>query len=351
MIIVWYFIRNAEWNPDRRAAQVPLMKALRVDVSNRELAGRVSQENPATLGKQRVPQPCQGKNPTRKHGGWCTLSCHFASVALPVVSSPDVPLAKRMEMRLSSRNSAKIIRRLSEEKELAATAALLWVRSMMTLGLGSGSTSAFFITALGKRVRAGELRIEAVASSRESEAIARTAGIPLLAPRRGLRLDLAVDSADEITPGLDLLKGRGGAMLREKIVAQAARYFLVIGDSSKRVQRFGRLPVPVEVVPFALPWVADRIAKMGGRPILRTATTPGRQPYRTDQKNYVLDCRFSSLRNPDRLAERLERIPGVVAHGLFLGCAQAALIAEAGEVRVFRPGRAPVRLQDFSVTL
>jgi ribose 5-phosphate isomerase A len=252
---------------------------------------------------------------------------------------------------LNPRTSTRISRRLNEEKQLAATAALLWVRSGMTLGLGSGSTAALFIKALGTQVRAGDLRIKAVASSRESEAIARAAGISLLAPRRGLRLDLAVDGADQITPGLDLLKGRGGAMLREKIVAQASRYFLVIADSSKRAKRFGKLPVPVEVVPFALPWVADRIAKMGGQPILRMAKAQGRKPYTTDQRNYVLDCRFPSLRNPGQLAERLERIPGVVAHGLFLGCAQAALIAEAGEVRVFRPGRAPVRLQDFSVTL
>jgi ribose 5-phosphate isomerase A len=117
------------------------------------------------------------------------------------------------------------------------------------------------------------------------------------------------------------------------------------------VKRFGRLPVPVEVVPFALPWVADRIAKMGGQPILRTAKVQGRKPYITDQKNYILNCRFPSMRNPGQLAERLERIPGVVAHGLFLDCTQAALIAEAGEVRVFRPGRAPVRLRNFSVRL
>jgi ribose 5-phosphate isomerase A len=252
---------------------------------------------------------------------------------------------------LNPRTSTSISRRLDEEKQLAADAAVLWVRSGMTVGLGSGSTAALFIKALGKRVRAGEVRIEAVASSRESEAIARAAGIPLLVPRRGLRLDLAVDGADEITPRLDLLKGRGGAMLRERIVAQASRYFLVIADSSKRVKRFGRLPVPVEVVPFALPWVADRIAKMGGRPILRTAAPSGQRPYFTDQKNYILDCRFPSSGNPGQGAERLERIPGVVAHGLFLDCTQAALIAEAGEVRVFRPGRAPVRLRDFSVTL
>ena len=236
---------------------------------------------------------------------------------------------------------------LEREKGLAADAALRWVRTGMTIGLGSGTTAAHFIDALGQRLRAGALKIEAVAASRASEAAARAAGILITAPRRGLRLDLAVDGADEITPDLDLLKGRGGALLREKVLAQASGYFLVIADSSKRVERFGRGSIPVEVVPFALPWVADRIQQLGGQPTLRKNGASLDKPFCTDQGNYILDCRFEKLEDPARLAAQLEEIPGLVEHGLFLGYAKAALIAEGDGVRVFLPGRTPVPLADF----
>src|SRR3954471_1623527 len=126
----------------------------------------------------------------------------------------------------------------------------------MTLGLGSGSTAELFIRALGEKARGGHMNIKAVASSRRSQILAQEARIAVTEPQNGVKLDLVVDGADEITPELDLLKGRGGALLREKVLAQAARYFLVIADSSKRVARLGSSPVPVEVVPFALPWVA-----------------------------------------------------------------------------------------------
>jgi len=236
---------------------------------------------------------------------------------------------------------------LASEKRLAAEAALRWVHSGMTVGLGSGTTAAFFIAALGERVRAGALKIEAVASSRTSEEAALAAGIFVTAPRRGLRLDLAVDGADEITPELDLLKGRGGALLREKVVAQASRYFLVIADSSKRVEEFGKSAIAVEVVPFALPWAADWIQELGGQPVLRKDHMSPEKPFCTDQENYILDCRFQKWGDARALAAKIEELPGVVEHGLFLGCAKAALIAEGNEVRVQLPGRAPVALADF----
>lgn len=244
--------------------------------------------------------------------------------------------------------SPKVIDPLDQEKQLVAHAALSWVRSGMTMGLGSGTTSAHFIRALGERVRSGALAIEAVASSRASEEEARAEGIPVTAPSRGMRLDLTVDGADEVTPGLDLIKGHGGAMVRERVLVQDSRYFLVIADSSKRVPRLGRMPIPVEVVPFALPWVTDHIAELGAQPDLRMAGTPDGEPYRTDQQNYILDCHFGYLENPGALADKLARIAGVVGHGIFLNCTQAALMPEAGEVMVFLPGRAPVLLRDFS---
>ncbi len=228
--------------------------------------------------------------------------------------------------------TARHTEQLAHEKLLVARAALRWVRGGMTLGLGSGSTAELFIRALGERARGGHLQIRAVASSRRSEALAREARIAIAAPQTALKLDLVVDGADEITPQLDLLKGRGGALMREKVLAQAARYFLVIADSSKRVERLGRSPVPVEVVPFAVPWVMDRIATLGGEPVLRR--TGRGEIYRTDQHNCILDCRFARLEDPASLDEQLSHIAGVVAHGLFLGCARAALIGNGNEVLV-----------------
>ena len=231
------------------------------------------------------------------------------------------------------------IDRIEKEKQTAARAALTWVRSGMTLGLGSGTTARYFIEFLGERLRNEPCRVEAVASSTASETLARSAGIRVIAPRRGLRLDLTVDGADEIAPDLSLMKGRGGALLREKVLAQVSRYFLVIADSSKRVDRLGAHPLPVEVVPFAAPWVADELEGMGGTATLLMNGKPPEQAFLTDQGNYILDCRFPNIEDPRRLGERLENIPGVVEHGLFVGYTHAALVAEGGDVWILRPGQ------------
>src|SRR5579862_2200538 len=134
---------------------------------------------------------------------------------------------------------AKSSEQLDQEKRAAARAALRWVRSGMTLGLGSGTTAQYFVTELGAMAQSRQMRLSAVASSEKTEELARVAGIPLIAPCRGLQLDLTVDGADEIAPDLGLIKGRGGALLREKVLARASRQFLVIADSSKRVARLG----------------------------------------------------------------------------------------------------------------
>jgi len=217
--------------------------------------------------------------------------------------------------------------RLDIEKEAVAKAAVRFVKSGMKLGLGTGSTAGRFIQMLGERVRRGELNVEAVSSSKRSETLAKEAGITLTEVRRGLRLDLAVDGADEIGPGLTLIKGGGGAHLREKVVAAAANYFLVIADSSKPVERLGAFPLPVEVLPFAAPWVMDRIELLGGNAVLRMDREAQTRPYLTDQQNYILDCHFQVIEQPAQLASELERIPGIVEHGLFIGYARAALVA------------------------
>jgi ribose 5-phosphate isomerase A len=249
----------------------------------------------------------------------------------------------------------KARKELEEEKQLAARAALWWVRNGMILGLGSGTTAHYFIALLGEQVRSGGLAVEGIASSIESERIAREAGIPLIEPRRGLLLDLAVDGADEIGPDLNLIKGGGGALLREKTVAEAARYFLVIADSSKRVAQLGAFPLPVEVVPFTLPWAMDRIQDLGAECALRMCA-PGevntQLPYRTDQGNYILDCSFGNIRVPRSLAFHLISFPGVVEKGIFLSDAiptrtSAALVADGQQVMVVRAGVAEMAFSDF----
>jgi ribose 5-phosphate isomerase A len=227
---------------------------------------------------------------------------------------------------------------IQQEKQAAARFALGLVSSGMTLGLGTGSTADLFIDYLGQRVQAGELKIQAVASSKASEDRAAEAGIPLLTPRRGLRLDLTVDGADEIATNLDLIKGRGGALLREKVLAHASESFLVIADSSKRVYRLGNTGLPVEVVQFALPWVTDQIEKLGCSPALLMDRNSPDRPAISDQQNYLLDCRFGVIDDPRALAARLEKIPGIVGHGLFLGYAQAAVVADGRDLLVLRAG-------------
>lgn len=235
---------------------------------------------------------------------------------------------------------------LAEEKQAAAQAALKFVRSGMRLGLGSGSTSHCFIRLLGAQVCSGALRVEGIATSKDSERLARECGIPLLQPARGLKLDLGVDGADEIAPDLALIKGGGGALLREKVVERACRYFLVIADSSKLVQRLGAFPLPIEVIPFSLPWVLDALESLGGNPVQRM--TAGRDhPYLTDQENYIVDCHFGVIADPAALASRLEATPGIAEHGVFVGYANAALIADSAGVKLLQSGRNPRPVSEF----
>jgi ribose 5-phosphate isomerase A len=230
---------------------------------------------------------------------------------------------------------------LDREKRLVAAVAVDFVRDGMRIGLGSGSTAQYFIRALGERLSAGTVRVEAIATSMASEHVAAEVGIPLIGPRRGLELDLTIDGADEIDPKLNLIKGRGGALLREKVIARASRCLLIIADSSKQVATLGQGPIPVEVVPFALPWVEDRIEEMGGTATLRGDAG---EPWKTDQGNFILDCRLQPVPDLAMLDDRLANVPGVVGHGLFLGLATIALIADGEQVRLMRPGLAPAPL-------
>ena len=251
-----------------------------------------------------------------------------------------------IQYMLSWMSDCKRQEELEDEKQAAARAALAWVRPGMVLGLGTGTTARYFIGFLGDRIREEGLTVQAVASSLASEASAARAGINIIQPKRGLRLDLTVDGADEIAPNLDLIKGAGGALLREKALAHVSNRFVIVADSSKLVQRLGTAAVPVEVVSFTHPWTMDAIEQLGGEPVLRMDRTFASRPYATDQGNYILDVRFQTIADPDALAHHLKEITGVVEHGVFLHSAHkeggmVALVASGDTVAVFNAGDAP----------
>jgi ribose 5-phosphate isomerase A len=213
----------------------------------------------------------------------------------------------------------------NELKLKAAKRALEFVKPGMMLGLGSGSTATLWIELVGKQVRDNGLKILAIASSEDSEHLGRSFGIPFGTFDNIPRLDLTVDGADEIAPGLALIKGGGGKLLREKIVASATEQFVIIADSSKIVECLGKAPLPVEVIPMAAPLVSRELQRLGFEAKLRL-NGDGSQ-YITDQKNLIFDCSGVMIDDPHKLAETLDRMVGVVEHGLFLNMANLALIA------------------------
>ncbi len=222
-----------------------------------------------------------------------------------------------------------------EAKLLVARRAVELISDGMKVGLGTGSTATFFIRELGKAVQAG-LRVEAIATSKASAALAKELGIPLTDFEATSVLDVNVDGADELAPGLALIKGGHGAHLREKIVASAAREFIVVADESKLVKKLGKFPLPVEVIPFALPLVRRRLADLGLNPMLRMSQD-GSGAWMTDEGNVILDCHCGVIQEPTETAAQIRNIVGVVEHGLFLGVAKLALVAGENGVQEMRP--------------
>lgn len=216
-----------------------------------------------------------------------------------------------------------------QEKEAAARASLRYVKDGQVVGLGTGSTAAFFIKLLGEKVKAG-LRIRGIPTSIRSRELAISLGIPLTTLDECQEIAVTVDGADEVDPQLRLIKGGGGALLREKIVASATQQFVIVADASKQVERLGKFPLPVEVIKFAQALVAKRITALGAHVQLRPG--PDGKPYLTDENNYILDCRFGEIRDADGLACTLSEMPGVVEHGLFIGMASVVLFARGKEI-------------------
>jgi ribose 5-phosphate isomerase A len=212
----------------------------------------------------------------------------------------------------------------------AAQRALKLVEPGMSVGLGSGSTATLWIKLLGEQVRDHGLKIRAISSSEKSEQLGRSYGIPFTNFDECGSLDLTVDGADEVAPGLALIKGGGGNLLREKIVASASKRFVIVVDQSKVVEKLGKFPLPVEVIQMAEPLVSRELKNLGFSPTVRLNQDGTR--FITDEGNLILDCAGMLIEDPHAIASRLDAMVGVVEHGLFLGMAEMALVAEEGQV-------------------
>lgn len=212
---------------------------------------------------------------------------------------------------------------MNAAKRAAAEKAVEEIKAGMIVGLGTGTTAYFAIEAVGRKVKEG-LAIKVVASSADSEEEARRRGIEIV-PFDGIAsLDIYIDGADEVDEEKNLIKGGGGALLREKILAHNSKRFLVIVDESKLVKQLGKFGLPVEIVPFAQPLTVANIRKLGGKPILRTKEG---KAFITDNGNYILDCDFGPIVNPVALNNSLHSIPGVVETGLFAKAMISKVIA------------------------
>lgn len=227
-------------------------------------------------------------------------------------------------------------------KKEAAVAAAGLVESGMLLGLGTGSTAALVVRELGRRLRDGEIRdIRGVPTSEATARLSRAEGIPLLDLEAAPSLDLTLDGADEIDPAWNLVKGAGGSLLREKIVAQISRAEAIVAEEGKLVSQLGeRMPLPLEVVPFGWNTHLDFLRGLGGDPVLRPGADG--KPFVTDEGNWTIDCRFPGdggrrmLENPVTLDGRLRARAGIIETGFFLGLATILVIGRKSGVEVLR---------------
>jgi ribose 5-phosphate isomerase A len=214
-------------------------------------------------------------------------------------------------------------------KKAAALESLRFIREGDIIGLGTGSTFDYILAPLAERVRAG-LKILGIATSNQTAKAAAELGIPLTTLDQCQEIDIDIDGADEINPQLSLIKGGGGAFLREKIVASAAKKMVIVADSTKQVSVLGKAPVPVEVIPFAQALVTKEIMALGAKVNLRKDKHG--EIYVTDESHHILDCNFGRIADPHSLELQLEDIPGVVGHGLFIGMADVVLIGKGDSV-------------------
>ena len=220
-----------------------------------------------------------------------------------------------------------------QEKEAAARASVQFVNDGNVVGLGTGSTAAYMVELLGEKVRAG-LKIRGIPTSVKTRDLAASLGIPLTTLDETQQIDVTIDGADEFDPQLNLIKGGGGALLREKIIASASKTVVIITDASKQAAMLGKFPLPVEVIPFAEALVSKKISALGAKVKLRQGTDG--KTFITDERHHILDCHFGQIPDPPALARKLSDMPGIVEHGLFIGMASVVLIAKGSEVQELR---------------
>ncbi|MCZ4225249.1 ribose-5-phosphate isomerase RpiA [Pedobacter rhodius] len=217
------------------------------------------------------------------------------------------------------------------EKLAAAKEAVKFIKDNDVVGLGTGTTATFAIKELAKRMQEG-LKIRAAASSIKTEELAISYGIPILKLETLNSIDISIDGADEFTTSLNLIKGGGGALFREKIIASLSKNAIIITDSSKKVSKLGAFTVPVEVIPLALQYVFNQIEKLHGQGILREKEG---KKFLTDNGNYIVDVDFGLIDNPKELAFALNQIDGLLAHGLFIGLTSKVIMAKGDEILTF----------------
>jgi ribose 5-phosphate isomerase A len=225
------------------------------------------------------------------------------------------------------------LKKQDELKQTAAHRAVESIRSGMIVGLGTGSTTSFAVIRIGERIKSGELKnIVGIPTSIRTEKLARDLDIPLATLDQQPEIDVTIDGADEVDPELNLIKGGGGALLREKVVAQASRTNIIIVDESKLSECLGiHWALPVEVIPFAAQTEANFLEALGATAKLRSDKDG--QPYTTDQNNFILDANFGKMSDPAGLATKLNERAGIIEHGLFLGLASEVIVAAEDGIR------------------
>jgi ribose 5-phosphate isomerase A len=229
-----------------------------------------------------------------------------------------------------------------DEKKKVGEKAIDFVKEGMVVGLGTGTTVLYAISKLGKLVQQG-FNIKGIPTSKQTEKLAIEVGIPLVSFNEIDHIDLAIDGADEVNPELDLIKGGGGALLREKIIAKAANNFIVVADSQKVVNKLGAFPLPVEVVPFGFRITMKHIRELGGSPKLRQKNGV---PFITDNGNYIIDCVFSGLMFTEYLEKYINMISGVVDNGLFIGMADSVITLDRDKnIIIYERGKDWIRTE------
>lgn len=219
-----------------------------------------------------------------------------------------------------------------KEKELAAKEAVKFIETGQIIGLGSGSTVFYAVQLIGEMVRNG-LQITAVSTSKETSLQAASLNIPLIELDAVEAIDLTIDGADEFDANLNLIKGGGGALLIEKMVARLSRREIIIADSSKRVEILGKFKVPVEVTPFTVNYVLKKLAQIGGAGIIRERDA---RRFTTDTGNLIIDANFGAIRDPAQLSDEIDHIEGVVCHGLFINLAELVIMAQGDKITTFK---------------